>query len=130
MKLLRRLLIVTLPFTAMAYAQATQWTNLAAESDLAYAVDVDSIATDSEGYVEYLAKTTGKTPATLPGATAPVAVSLTRYQMDCSRKRWRIVDTHYLAPEGAAAGSLHANDSKWTAIGPGTVVDAMFHKVC
>lgn len=130
MKLLRRLLIVMMPLGAMAYAQATQWTDLTSARDLAYAVDADSITTDPEGYVEYLAKTTWKAPAMLPGATAAVAVSLTRYQMDCGKRQWRILDTHYLTAAGSPAGALPGADGDWAAIGPGTVVDMMFRKAC
>ncbi|CAN7508074.1 hypothetical protein LJR230_003413 [Trinickia sp. LjRoot230] len=130
MKLLRRLLICSMPLTAMAYAEATQWTFLSSARDLSYAVDTDSVVTGSEGYVEYIAKTTWKAPAMLSGVAKPVSVSLTRYQIDCSHKQWRAVDTRYETADGEPAGRLQPAAPKWSAIGPGTVVDLMFRKVC
>lgn len=130
MKLLRRLLVGLMPLTAMVHAEATQWSYLSGARDLSYAVDTDSIATDADGYVEYIGKTTWKVPAKLSGAEQPVAVSLTRYQIDCSHKQWRAVDTHYLAADGSSAGIVHPVRPDWTPIGPGTVVDDMFRKVC
>ncbi len=129
MKLLRRLLFVVMPFGAVAFAQATQWNYLTSARDLSYAVDNDSVKTTPDGYIEYVAKTTWKTAAMLPGATAPVAVSLTRYQIDCGKKQWRTLDTRYKAASGASAGTFNTNDD-WSDIGPGTVVDVMYRKVC
>ena len=132
MNWLRPLIIISVALGAMAYAEAdaTQWTALKSASDLAYAVDTDSIATDSDGYIEYTAKTSWKAPAMMPGASAPVSVSVTRYQIDCAGKQWRALDTHYLAADGAPAGGLPSADSPWVAVSPGTVVDIMFRKVC
>ncbi len=132
MNWLRPLIIVSVALSAMTYAEAdaTQWTALKSASDLAYFVDTDSIATDSDGYIEYTAKTNWKAPAMMPGANAPVAVSVTRYQIDCAGKQWRALDTHYLAADGTPAGSLRSSDSPWVAVSPGTVVDTMFRKVC
>ncbi|GLU32971.1 surface-adhesin E family protein [Trinickia caryophylli] len=130
MKLLRLLLLCFLSLTPAVYAQATQWTYLSSAKDLSYAVDSDSIATNPEGYVEYVAKTTWKVPAKVSGASQPVAVSVTHYQIDCDHKQWRALDTHYLTASGASAGAVHPADPDWSAIGPGTVVDLMFRKVC
>jgi hypothetical protein len=130
MKLLRRLLICFVVFASVVHAKASHWTYLTSARDLTYAVDMDSVATDPDGYVEYVAKTTWKAPAKLSDANRPVAVSVTRYQIDCDRKAWRAVDTHYLASDGTSAGTLHPNAPDWTAIGPGTVIDLMFSKVC
>ncbi|WP_116139280.1 surface-adhesin E family protein [Trinickia diaoshuihuensis] len=129
MNRLRPLIIFTVALGSFAYADATQWTPLKSASDLAYAVDTDSIATDSDGYIEYTAKTTWKASSMMPGASAPVSVSVTRYQIDCAGKQWRALDTHYLAADGSPAGGLSAN-STWVAVSPGTVVDTMFRKVC
>ena len=130
MNWLRPLIVFTVALGSMAYADATQWMPLKSASDLAYAVDLDSVATDSDGYIEYTAKTTWKAPSMMPGASAPVSVSLTRYQIDCAGKQWRALDTHYLGTDGAQVGILHATDTAWGAISPGTVVDTMFRKVC
>jgi hypothetical protein len=130
MKLLRRLLVCLMPLAAMVHAEATQWSYLSGERDLSYAVDTDSVATNADGYIEYVGKTTWKVPEKLSGSGQPVAVSLTRYQIDCSRKQWRAVDTHYLAADGSQAGFVHPTNPEWTPIGPGTVVDVMFRKVC
>ncbi|MGN6804587.1 MAG: surface-adhesin E family protein [Trinickia sp.] len=130
MKLLRRLLVCLMPMGAMVHAEATQWSYLSGERDLSYAVDTDSVATDADGYIEYIGKTTWKVPEKVQGAAQPVAISLTRYQIDCGHKRWRAVDTHYLAADGTPAGFVHPTSPEWTAIGPGTVVDIMFRKVC
>lgn len=130
MKLIRRLLVCLMPLTAIVHAEATQWSYLSGARDLSYAVDTDSIATDADGYIEYIGKTTWKVPAKLSGAEQPVAVSLTRYQIDCSHKQWRAVDTHYLAADGSSAGIVHPAHPDWTPIGPGTVVDTMFRRVC
>lgn len=130
MNWLRPLIVLTAALGTMAYADATQWTPLKSASDLAYAVDTDSIATDSSGYIEYTAKTTWKAPSLMPGANAPVAVSVTRYQIDCAGKQWRALDTHYLRADGAPAGALRLADSAWVSVSPGTVVDTMFRRVC
>src|ERR1700687_2782294 len=128
MKLLHRLSIVLPLLTSVGYAQASNWTNLTSASDLAYAVDTDSISKDALGYIEYLTRTTWKTPAPLPGATGSVAVSVTRYQMDCERKQWRVLDAHYQAVDGSSAGVYSPPNAEWAAIAPGTVVDAVFRK--
>jgi hypothetical protein len=130
MKLLRRLLVCFVAIAASVQAEATQWVYLTSARDLSYAVDMDSVATNPSGYVEYIAKTSWNVPAMLSGATQPVAASVTRNQIDCDRKTWRAIDTHYLTIDGASAGTLHPNDPAWAAIGPGTVVDLMFRKVC
>jgi len=130
MKLLRRLLVIGLALAAIGYAQATKWTKLVSASDLVYAIDTDSIAKSPQGYIEYRAKTTWTTPSPLPGSTAPVAVSVTRYQIDCGNKQWRALDTHYQAPDGSSAGTYSAAPADWALVSPGTVVDAMFRKVC
>lgn len=130
MNWLRPLIVASVALGSMAYADATQWTALKSASDLAYAVDTDSVATDSDGYIEYTAKTTWKAPAMMPGASAPVAVSVMRYQVDCAGKQWRPLETHYLDANGAPAGALRSPDSAWVAVSPGTVVDTMFRKVC
>ncbi|MGG1944990.1 surface-adhesin E family protein [Trinickia sp. NRRL B-1857] len=130
MNWLRPLIVFTVALGSVAYADATQWTPLKSASDLAYAVDTDSIATDSDGYIEYTAKTTWKSSSMMPGASAPVAVSVTRYQIDCAGKQWRALDTHYLGADGSPAGALRSGDSAWVAVSPGTVVDTMFRKVC
>ncbi|WP_206954405.1 surface-adhesin E family protein [Trinickia acidisoli] len=130
MNWLRPLIVFTIALGSMAYADATQWTPLKSASDLDYAVDSDSIATDSDGYIEYTAKTTWKAPSMMPGASRPVAVSISRYQIDCAGKQWRTLDTHYLAADGTPAGVLRSADATWAAVSPGTVVDAMFRKVC
>ncbi|TKC89633.1 hypothetical protein FAZ69_11990 [Trinickia terrae] len=130
MKLLRRLLMVLPALAAIGYAQATKWTNLSSASDLVYAIDTDSIAKNPQGYIEYLAKTVWTTPSPLPGSTAPVAVSVTRYQIDCGNKQWRALDTHYQAADGSSAGIYSPAPADWAAISPGTVVDSMFQKVC
>jgi hypothetical protein len=131
MKLLRRLLMIVVPvLAAIGYAQATKWTNLSSASDLVYAIDTDSIAKNPQGYIEYLAKTTWTTPSPLPGSTAPVAVSVTRYQIDCGNKQWRALDTHYQAADGSPVGIYSPAPADWALIAPGTVVDAMFQKVC
>lgn len=130
MKLLRLSLLVGMTLAAMVYAHATQWSYLPGARDLSYAVDIDSISTSPEGFIEYVAKTAWKVPAMLSGASQPVAISVTRYQIDCRRKRWRALDTHYLTTRGTSAGSLHPSKPDWTAIGPGTVIDRMFRKVC
>ena len=130
MKLLRRLSACFVALVATVHAQATQWVYLTSAPDLSYAVDMDSVVTSPGGYVEYIGKTTWKAPAMLSGATQPVAVSVTRYQLDCDRKAWRAIDTRYLTADGAPAGTLHPGKPGWTAIGPGTVVDLMFRKVC
>lgn len=130
MNWLRPLIVASVALGSMAYADATQWTALKSASDLAYAVDIDSVATDSDGYIEYTAKTTWKAPSMMPGANAPVAVSVTRYQLDCAGKQWRTLDTHYLDASGAPAGVLRSPNSAWVGVGPGTVVDTMFRKVC
>jgi hypothetical protein len=132
MNWLRPWIIVSVALGAMAYAEAdaTQWTALKSASDLAYSVDTDSVATDSNGYIEYTAKTNWTAPAMMPGASAPVAVSVTRYQIDCAGKQWRTLDTRYLGADGAPAGIVRSPDSPWVAVSPGTVVDTMFRKVC
>ena len=130
MKLLRRVLMITPALAAIGYAHATKWTNVSSASDLVYAIDTDSIAKNSEGYIEYMAKTTWKTPSPLPGSTAPVAVSVTRYQIDCGNKQWRALDTHYQAADGLSVGVYSPTPDDWASIAPGTVVDAMFQKVC
>ncbi|HWX11879.1 MAG TPA: hypothetical protein VNZ04_07750, partial [Trinickia sp.] len=63
MKLLRRLLICFVVFASVVHAKASHWTYLTSARDLTYAVDMDSVATDPDGYVEYVAKTTWKAPA-------------------------------------------------------------------
>lgn len=130
MNWLRPMITFTVALGSMAYADATQWAPLKTASDLAYAVDIDSIATDSDGYIEYTAKTTWKAPSLMPGARVPVSVSVTRYQIDCAGKQWRTLDTRYLAKDGSPAGMLRSTDSAWVAISPGTVIDTMFDKVC
>lgn len=130
MNWLRPCIVLSVALGSMAYADATQWAPLKSASDLAYAVDTDSVATDADGYIEYTAKTTWKAPAMMPGANAPVAVSITRYQIDCAGKQWRALDTHYLRADGSPAGVLRSPDSPWVEVGPGTVIDAMFRKVC
>ena len=126
----RPLIVFAVALGSAAYADATQWTLLKNARDLAYAVDTDSISTDSDGYIEYTAKTSWKAPSMMPGADSPVSVSITRYQIDCAGKQWRSRDTHYLRADGAPAGELHATDSPWVSISPGTVVDTMYRKVC
>lgn len=130
MNWLRPILVFTVAVGSMAYADATQWTRLKSARDLSYAVDTDSIATDSDGYVEYTAKTTWKSPSMMPGATEPVSISVTRYQIDCGGRQWRALDTHYLRADGAPAGLLRSADAPWVAVSPGTVIDTMFRKVC
>jgi hypothetical protein len=130
MNWLRSSIVFTVALGSMAYADATQWAPLKSASDLAYAVDTDSIATDSDGYIEYTAKTTWKAPSMMPGASAPVSISITRYQIDCAGKQWRALDTHYLGVNGARAGALRSSDSEWVAVSPGTVIDTMFRRVC
>jgi hypothetical protein len=130
MNWLRPLIVFTVVLGPVAYAEAEQWTPLKSARDLAYAVDMDSIQTDSDGYIEYIAKTSWKAPSMMPGANAPVSVSVTRYQLDCADKQWRAIDTHYLRADGAPAGVLRSADSPWVAVGPGTVVDTMYRKVC
>lgn len=130
MNWLRPFIVVTVALGTAAYADATQWTALKSARDLAYAVDTDSVATDPDGYIEYTAKTTWKAPAMMPGATAPVAVSVTRYQVNCAGKQWRALDTYYLSADGSPAGVLRSADSPWVAVSPGTVVDTMFRKIC
>lgn len=130
MNWLRRMIVSTVALGSMAYADATQWTPLKSARDLAYAVDTDSIATDSDGYIQYTAKTTWKAPSMMPGANAPVSVSITRYQIDCADKQWRALETHYLRQDGAPAGGLRSVDAPWVAVSPGTVIDTMFRKVC
>jgi hypothetical protein len=130
MNWLRPLIVFTVALGFAANADATQWTPLKSASDLAYAVDIDSVATDSDGYIEYTAKTTWKSPSLMPGANAPVSVSVTRYQIDCAGKQWRALDTHYLGKDGSPAGILHSTDSTWFEISPGTVVDTMYRRVC
>ncbi|MGN6669043.1 MAG: surface-adhesin E family protein [Trinickia sp.] len=130
MNWLRPLIVFTVVLGPVAYAEAEQWTPLKSARDLAYAVDMDSIQTDSDGYIEYIAKTSWKAPSMMPGANAPVSVSVTRYQLDCADKQWRAIDTHYLRADGAPAGVLRSADSPWVAVGPGTVVDTMYRKIC
>jgi len=130
MNWLRPLIVFSVALGSIAYADATQWTALKSASDLAYAVDTDSVATDSDGYIEYTAKTSWKAPAVMPGASAPVAVSVTHYQIDCAGKQWRTLDTHYLGADGAPAGAVRSPDAPWVTVSPGTVVDTMFRKVC
>lgn len=130
MNWLRPLIVFTVVLGPVAYAEAEQWTPLKSARDLAYAVDMDSIQTDSDGYIEYIAKTSWKAPSMMPGANAPVSVSVTRYQLDCADKQWRAIDTHYLRADGVPAGVLRSADSPWVAVGPGTVVDTMYRKVC
>lgn len=130
MNWLRPLIVFTVALGTVAYADATQWTPLKSARDLAYAVDTDSIATDSDGYIEYTAKTSWKSPSMMPGANAPVSVSITRYQIDCADRQWRSLDTHYLRADGAPAGVLRSAGAPWVAVSPGTVIDTMFRKVC
>ncbi|PTB21253.1 hypothetical protein C9I57_06110 [Trinickia symbiotica] len=130
MKLLRRLLICSVALAANSHADAAQWVHLTSERDLSYEVDMDSVKSGPDGYLEYVAKTLWKVPAMLSGATKPVAVSITRYQIDCDHKAWRAIDTNYVTAEGEPAGKAQPKDAAWTPIGPGTVVDLMFRKVC
>jgi hypothetical protein len=130
MKLLRRLLMIMPVLAAIGYAQATKWTNLSSASDLVYAIDTDSIEKNPQGYIEYLAKTTWTSPSPLPGSTAPVAVSVTRYQIDCGNKQWRALGTRYQAVDGSSVGTYSPAPADWASIAPGTVVDVMFRKVC
>jgi hypothetical protein len=130
MKLLHRLSIALFLLTPVGYAEAAKWTNLMSATDLAYEVDTDSVSKDSLGYVEYLTRTTWKAPAPLPGATRPVAVAVTRYQMDCEKKQWRVLDGHYHAVDGSSAGVYSPPNADWAAIAPGTVVDAVFRQFC
>jgi hypothetical protein len=130
MKLLRRLWMIVPAVVGMGYAQATHWTNLSSASDLVYAIDTDSVSKDSDGYLEYLAKTTWKSPAPLPGSAGPVAASVTRYQIDCDHKQWRALDTRYQAADGSPAGVYTPVAADWASIAPGTVVEAVFQRFC
>jgi hypothetical protein len=130
MKWLRRLLMLAPAAMGMSFAQATNWTNLTSASDLVYAIDTDSVSKDPQGYVEYLGKTTWRTPSPLPGSTAAVAVSVTRYQIDCGKKQWRALDTRYQAADGSPAGAYSASAAEWALVSPGTVVDSVFQRVC
>lgn len=130
MKLLRRLQVCFMAIAATSSADATQWVHLSSARDLSYEVDMDSVKSGPDGFLEYIGKTSWKVPARLSGATKPVAVSITRYQIDCDHKAWRAMDTSYMGADGELAGRLQPKEPGWTPIGPGTVVDLMFQKVC
>src|SRR5260370_37075091 len=86
MKLVHRLSIGLPLLTSVGYAQASNWTNLTSARDVAYAVDTDSISKDALGYIEYVTRTTWKTPAPLPGARGSGAGSSLRFVVDCGEK--------------------------------------------
>jgi hypothetical protein len=116
---------------AIGHAQATKWVSLSDARDLSFAIDTDSVRHDPNGYVGYLTKTTWRDAAQPPGATGAVAVSITRYQMNCKSKQWRLVESQYQAADGTPAGTYKpAAVKEWADIGPGTVVESIYEKIC
>ncbi|CAM2140725.1 Surface-adhesin protein E-like domain-containing protein [Pararobbsia alpina] len=111
-------------------AHATKWVRLSDAPDLTFSVDTDSVIKDEDGYIDYLTLTTWKDPANPPGATAPVVSAVTRYKMDCTRRQSMAIDAHYVGADGAAAGVHSFPPNAWTPVAPGTVVDAIYSKIC
>jgi hypothetical protein len=115
---------------AIGHAQATTWVSLSEARDLSFAIDTDSVRAVPNGYIEFLTKTTWRDSAQPPGASGSVTVSISRYQMDCKSRRWRIVDARYQSQDGTPAGAYKPASAEWADIGPGTVVEAIYVKVC
>lgn len=125
-----RLALVCCLGIAVGHAQATKWVSLSDARDLSFAIDTDSVHKDPNGYIDYLTKTTWRDAAQPPGATAAVAVSITRYQMDCQSKQWRMVESRYQTADGTPAGVYKPVASDWADIGPGTVVETIYQRIC
>ncbi len=109
---------------------ATKWVSLSEASDLSFSVDTDSVIKDEDGYIGYLTLTTWKEPADPPGATAPVMSAVTRYKMDCNRRQSMAIDARYIGVDGSPAGVHSYPPNAWTPVAPGTVVDAIYSKIC
>jgi hypothetical protein len=123
--------VVLMPLVGMtSMAQATKWVTLSEAPDLSFSVDTDSVVKDEDGYIAYLTLTTWKEAAEPPGATAPVLSAVTRYKMDCNRRQSMAIDVRYAGVDGAPAGVHSYPPNAWTPVAPGTVVDAIYSKIC
>ena len=60
----------------------------------------------------------------------PVLSAVTRYKMDCNRRQSMAIDVRYAGVDGAPAGVHSYPPNAWTPVAPGTVVDAIYSKVC
>lgn len=110
--------------------QAVQWMTLSSARDLSYELDADSAHKDSDGYLAYSTRTTWQDVAQPPGAIAAVAVSISRYQMNCHAKQWRLIESCYESADGSPAGVYKPTSDAWMDIGPGTVMDKIHARFC
>lgn len=111
-------------------AQAVQWISLTRAQDLSFELDTDSASKDPDGYLVYSTRTIWRDAAQPPGATANVAVSLSRYQMNCHARQWRLVESRYRGLNGLPAGVYKPAGKAWVDIAPGTVMEKIYTKLC
>lgn len=130
MRVLWKCVIPMLLIAVAGVAHATKWVVLSKAPDLSFSVDTDSVIKDEDGYINYLTLTAWKDPANPPGATAPVTTAVTRYKMDCARRQSMAIDAHYAGADGSPAGVHSFPPNAWTPVAPGTVVDAIYSKIC
>ncbi|MCG1055729.1 hypothetical protein KQH49_12650 [Mycetohabitans sp. B5] len=111
-------------------AQAVQWINLSSARELSFELDADSARKNPGGYLVYSTRTTWRDTAQPPGAIGAVAVSIGRSQMDCHAKQWRLLESRYKRGDGSPAGVYKPASDAWIDIGPGTVMEKIYARLC
>ena len=123
-----RILVLSLLVVANV-AWAERWVSVIYTDDKELFLDAASVKSLAEGKLEFDLKQYSSRAYEPPGVTAPIAIAVTDYVMDCRRSLWTAKNVKYLTDDEKVA-AVHPETDAWHSIQPQTDLGTVYKKIC
>ena len=123
-----RILVLSLLVVANV-AWAEQWVAVTYTDDKELFLDAASVKSLAEGKLEFDLKQYSPHAYEPPGVTAPIAIAVTDYVMDCRRSLWTAKNVKYLTDDEKIA-AVHPETDAWHSIQPQTDLGTVYKRIC
>ncbi|MEQ5840625.1 hypothetical protein N0A02_14460 [Paraburkholderia acidicola] len=127
MDVLRVLVLSLLVVANVAWAE--QWVSVVYTDNKELFLDTASVKSLAEGKLEFDLKQYSSRAYEPPGVTAPIAIAVTDYVMDCRRSLWTAKNVKYLTDDEKIA-AVHPEADAWHSIEPQTDLGTVYKKIC